>query len=157
MINSYNQAEKNINIVLSHFHPDQIKNVSDIHFKNMYQGKNTLRYTGAGEIVTGDMYIDDDINLHIFPIASSHAKGCLALEVKDICYVGDALYPATGPQFRRYNAGLLLEQLRKIESCNAKYISLSHRTHFKYSKRAVVRWLKAIYKLRGANEAYIYL
>ena len=74
-----------------------------------------------------------------------------------LCYVGDALYPATGPQFRRYNAGLLLEQLRKIESCNAKYISLSHRTHFKYSKRAVVRWLKAIYKLRGANEAYIYL
>ena len=116
MINSYNQAEKNINIVLSHFHPDHIKNVSDIHFKNMYQGKNTLRYTGAGEIVTGDMYIDDDINLHIFPIASSHAKGCLALEVKDICYVGDALYPATGPQFRRYNAGLLLEQLRQIES-----------------------------------------
>lgn len=157
MINSYNQAKKNINIVLSHFHPDHIKNVSDIHFKNMYQGKNTLRYTGAGEIVTDDMYIDDDINLHIFPIASSHAKGCLALEVKDICYVGDALYPATGPQFRRYNAGLLLEQLRQIESCNVKYISLSHRTHFKYSKRAVVRWLKAIYKLRGANEAYIYL
>ena len=131
--------------------------MSDIHFKNMYQGKNTLRYTGMGDIVTDDMYIDDDIRLHIFPIASSHAKGCLALEVKDICYVGDALYPATGPQFRRYNAGLLLEQLRKIESCNAKYISLSHRTHFKYSKRAVVRWLKAIYKLRGANEAYIYL
>ncbi len=55
MINSYNQAEKNINIVLSHFHPDHIKNVSDIHFKNMYQGKNTLRYTGTGEIVTDDL------------------------------------------------------------------------------------------------------
>lgn len=40
MINSYNQAGKNINIVLSHFHPDHIKNVSDIHFMNMYQGKN---------------------------------------------------------------------------------------------------------------------
>ena len=57
MINSYNQAEKNINIVLSHFHPDHIKNVSDIHFKNMYQGKNTLRYTGAGEIVTYVMLV----------------------------------------------------------------------------------------------------
>ena len=65
MINSYNQAEKNINIVLSHFHPDHIKNVSDIHFMNMYQGKNTLRYTGTGEIVTDDLYIDDDIMLHI--------------------------------------------------------------------------------------------
>ena len=50
----------------------------------------------------------------------------------------------------------MLEQLRQIESCNVKYISLSHRTHFKYSKRAVVRWLKAIYKLRGANKGIGY-
>ena len=124
---------------------------------DLYQGKNTFRYTGTGKIVTDDLYIDDGIRLHIFPIASSHAKGCLAMEVDDICYVGDALYPSTSQQFKRYNTGLLLEQLRQIEGCNAEYISLSHRTHFKYSKRAVVRWLKAIYKQRNANEAYIYL
>ena len=38
MINSYNQAEKNINIVLSHFHPDHIKNVSELCIRDRYRG-----------------------------------------------------------------------------------------------------------------------
>ena len=132
--------------------------MSDIHFKNMYQERiHCQDITGQGEIVTGDMYIDDDINLHIFQWLQATQRGVLRWWLKTYVMLVMHFIRQQVRNSEDTGAGLLLEQLRQIESCNAKYISLSHRTHFKYSKRAVVRWLKAIYKLRGANEAYIYL
>lgn len=150
-------TDTQVNIILSHFHPDHIGNINKLKYTELYQGKNTYKYTHSGNIVESDMYIKNSTTeLHIFPIASSHAKGCIALEVnKEYCFVGDALYPANSKEFRRYNAGILLEGIRQLENISADKIMLSHKSRFQYPKSAILKWLKGIYAKRDKNSAYI--
>ena len=78
------------NIVLSHFHDDHIGNLPKIRYEQLYQGANTLRYTGTGTAVTEDIYVQDGVQLHLFPLPSSHAKGSLGLEVNETyAFLGD--------------------------------------------------------------------
>lgn len=75
-------------------HPDHIANLSQIPCAEIYQGKNTFRYTRKGTIVEKAVFIDDgSMQLQLFPVPSSHAKGSLALEVNHTwCFLGDAVY-----------------------------------------------------------------
>ena len=88
------QTGKEIRVILSHFHPDHIGNLSEISCEAVYQGKNTFRYTKTGTVIEEDTWFQDgDVRLHLFPIPSSHAKGSLALEVDETwCFLGDAAY-----------------------------------------------------------------
>ena len=88
------QTGKEIRVILSHFHPDHIGNLSEISCEAVYQGKNTFRYTKTGTVIEEDTWFQDgDVWLHLFPIPSSHAKGSLALEVDETwCFLGDAAY-----------------------------------------------------------------
>ena len=85
---------RNVNVILSHFHEDHTGSLQDIACNEMYQGKYTYRHTGRGVVVQEDIYIQDgDVSLHIFQLPSSHAKGCIAVEVnEEWCFLGDALY-----------------------------------------------------------------
>ena len=75
---------RNVNAILSHFHEDHIGNLPGMGVDEVYQGKYTHRHTGMGTVVEDDIYIQDgEARLHIFPLPSSHAKGCVALEVND--------------------------------------------------------------------------
>lgn len=84
------QTGKKIRVILSHFHPDHIGNLSEISCEAVYQGKNTFRYTKTGTVIEEDTWFQDgDVRLHLFPIPSSHAKGSLALEVDETwCFLG---------------------------------------------------------------------
>lgn len=88
------QIGKEIRVILSHFHPDHIANLPQIPCAEIYQGKNTFRYTQKGTIVEKAIFIDDgSMQLQLFPVPSSHAKGSLALEVNHTwCFLGDAVY-----------------------------------------------------------------
>lgn len=71
---------RNVNVILSHFHEDHTGGLPDIAYNEIYQGKYTYRHTEKGVIVQENIYIQDgDVSLHIFPLPSSHAKGCVAL------------------------------------------------------------------------------
>lgn len=84
IISAFNTSNKKINVILSHFHADHIGNLDKISYSNVYQGRLTYKYTKTGEILENDLYFrDGNMNLHIFPLPSSHAKGSLALEINE--------------------------------------------------------------------------
>ena len=101
---------RNVNVILSHFHEDHTGGLPDIAYNEIYQGKYTYRHTEKGVIVQENIYIQDgDVSLHIFPLPSSHAKGCVALEVnEEWCFLGDALYAMQKCGHNLYNAGICL-------------------------------------------------
>ena len=71
--------QKPINIVISHFHPDHTGNLEHVHCNEIYLGANTFKYIKSGTVVGKDIFIDDGVELHIFPLPSSHAKGSFLL------------------------------------------------------------------------------
>lgn len=81
IVDTYSNGRK-VNAILSHFHEDHIGNLPGMGVDEVYQGKYTHRHTGMGTVVEDDIYIQDgEVRLHIFQLPSSHAKGCVALEV----------------------------------------------------------------------------
>ncbi|MFQ7394619.1 MAG: hypothetical protein ACLRMX_05445 [Lachnospira eligens] len=78
-----------------------------------------------GTVVEDDIYIQDgDVSLHIFPLPSSHAKGCVALEVNsDNNFLGDALYAMQKCGHNTlYNAGILKEEINVLQNIKAKFM-----------------------------------
>lgn len=151
--------QKPVNVVLSHFHPDHIRNLHQVNTTRILQGKNTFRYTKIGEIVEKDLYWEEDgILFHVFPIPSSHAKGSLALEINETyCFLQDATYPAVKNGKAAYNTGVLLDEIRVLERIKAEYFAISHQDPFLKRKEEVIIILQEIYACRKPGEAFIYL
>ena len=144
---------RNVNVILS----DHIGNLPGMGVDEVYQGKYTHRHTGMGTVVEDDIYIQDgEARLHIFPLPSSHAKGCVALEVNDEwCFLGDALYSMQKCGHNLYNAGILKDEINVLQNIKAEKFMLSHRTPFEKPKEIIMRWLGEIYDRRVKGEVYI--
>jgi glyoxylase-like metal-dependent hydrolase (beta-lactamase superfamily II) len=83
-----------LKIILTHFHPDHLKNLSYFPGDEVYASKNTSRYVKVTNLVNENIEIDlGSIHLEVFQIPSIHAKGSLGVYVKEdqIMFVGDAL------------------------------------------------------------------
>ena len=130
-------------IVLSHFHPDHVGNLNRIGKKEVYVSAATQKYVRQGTIVTQDLYIG---GLHLFLLPSSHAKGCLGLEVDETyAFVGDALYCKAKLGYGVYNAQLLKEQIEVLKRLKAPWLLLSHRKNMVQKKDLLIEWLENIY------------
>ena len=151
------QTGKEIRVIVSHFHPDHIVNLPRISCTEIYQGRNTFRYTKTGTAIEEDAWFQDgDVRLHLFPIPSSHAKGSLALEVDETwCFLGDAVYATQKNGQTVYNAERLLAEIRVLKNVQAPWFFLSHREPFRQKKEDVLEWMEAIYAKRKQGEAYI--
>lgn len=156
IIDTYSNGKK-VNAILSHFHEDHIGNLPGMGVDEVYQGKYTHRHTDMGTVVEDDIYIQDgDVSLHIFPLPSSHAKSCVALEVnEEWCFLGDALYAMQKCGHNLYNAGILKEEINVLQNIKAEKFMLSHRTPFEKPKGIIMRWLGEIYDRRVKGEVYI--
>lgn len=150
-----NAFDRPKNAVLSHFHADHTGAIGRLDIKTVYLGAKTQKYVGCGEVVRGDIYIDDGVKLHIFELPSSHAQGSLGLEVGDYAFLGDGIYSTVKSGREVYNAGLLQAQIAKLKSLSAKYFLLSHEQPFIRRRESVIRLLEMIYSRRQKNEAYI--
>ncbi|MBR3610431.1 MAG: hypothetical protein IKL57_03050 [Oscillospiraceae bacterium] len=152
-----NGIKKRKNAVISHFHPDHMGNLEHVKLNEVYLGANTFKYAKLGNVVDEDIFIDDGIKLHIFPLPSSHAKGSLGLETGDYAFLGDATY-ATMKQGRVcYNSSVLKEEIAVLENLSAKYFLISHDERFIRSKEEVIAELKEIYKKRDPKESFIWI
>ena len=149
--------EAPVNLVLSHFHKDHIGNVEKMNYSNLYQGAHTLKYTHAGEVIRGDMWIEDGVTIHLFEIPSGHAKGCIGMEVGEYAFLGDAIYCSIKDGKPVYNANLLGEQIKVLRALQAKYFLLSHRERFACKKEVVLRQLESIYAKRDSQSAWIFV
>ena len=143
------------NIVISHFHADHITNIPKINYTNLYVSKNTKKYTKDGIIVSGNMIFDEEPEIKIMELPSSHAKGCLILICGEYAFLGDGAYCKPLLGHHTYNSQLLLEMIKVMESLDVKYFCLSHDKSFVQRKEAVVALYRNIYKRRKADNPII--
>ena len=140
-------------VVLSHFHADHTGNVGRIKTEAVYVSEETYKHVHTGTIVQRDLYVG---NLHIFLLPSSHAKGCLGLEVDETwCFVGDALYSKVKDGCYVYNAQFLKEEIEVLKSLHSPYLLVSHYPGLIRGKDEVLEELKEIYGKREKHSAEI--
>ena len=146
------------NAVISHFHKDHMGNLEEINPDKIYLGANTYRYVNRGEIIEKDVYIEDGVNLHIFPLPSSHAKGSVGLEVDGrYAFLGDGIY-STAKQGREcYNSSVLKEEIDVLKNLKAEYFLLSHTAGLIKNREEVLSELEKIYSQRDPRQSYIFL
>lgn len=141
------------NVVLSHFHADHIGNIDNVNCDELYVSKETYKHVGRGTIIESDTYIG---NIHIFPIPSSHAKGCLGLEVDNMyAFLGDALYSKVKNGYYIYNSQLVKVEIEVLECLNSPYLLVSHYQGLIREKKEVLNELYDIYGSRDKNSSEI--
>ncbi|MBQ3500781.1 MAG: hypothetical protein IJA70_05090, partial [Oscillospiraceae bacterium] len=107
--------------------------------------------------VADDIFIDDGVKIHIFPLPSSHAKGSVGLETGDYAFLGDATY-ATMKQGRVcYNASVLKEEITVLKNLSAKFFLISHDEKFIRPKEEIIAELEEIYSKRDPKESFIWI
>ncbi len=143
----------NFHIVLSHFHQDHTGNLERLNPKALYVSGETKRHVRAGTVVDQDVRIG---GLHIFPLPSSHCKGCLGLEVDGrYAFVGDALYSKFRDGCYIFNAQLVKEEIAVLKRLNAPDLLVSHFEGLIRPREAVIAELEEVYALRAPNCAEI--
>ena len=141
------------NIVLSHFHRDHTGNIDRLKAKAIFLSKETYAHVHRGTIVHDSLNIG---SLHIFPLPSGHAKGCLGLEIDhSYAFVGDALYSRAKNGFFVYNAQLLKEEICVLQGLQAPFLLVSHFAGLVRRKEDVIAELEAIYEMRQKNDPEI--
>lgn len=143
------------NIVLSHFHQDHTGNLDRIPCGELFVSRETFRHTHRGTIVSENV---SHGGLTIFPLPSSHAKGCLGLEVDHTyAFVGDALYCKVADDCRIYNTQLLHDEIAVLKSLQVPFLLSSHLKGLIRKTDDVIRELEAIYSQRTRNDPEIRL
>lgn len=142
-------------VVLSHFHADHTGNLGRVEAQSLYVSGETCRHVRRGTVIRADAYIGD---MHIFPLPSCHAKGCLGLEVGGaFAFVGDALYGKARDGSYVYNAQLLQQEIEVLGALRAPCFLVSHVKGLARSKEDVLEELKTIYgkKEKGTPDIII--
>lgn len=141
--------------MLSHFHKDHAGSLDLVNAENLYVSGETFRHVGRGSIVSSALVIG---NIRIFPLPSSHAKGCLGLEVEgEYAFVGDAVYCRSKNGRRFYNAQLLRDEIAVLKTLRAPYLLLSHRPGLLRPREEVIAMLETVYGMRRGDDPDIYI
>ena len=145
----------NYNVVLSHFHQDHTGNIGKLNIKEAFVSPETKRHVQMGTVADKDIYIG---NLHIFPLPSSHCKGCLGLEVDETyAFVGDALYSKARDGYYIFNAQLVKEEIAVLKQLKAPYLLVSHFKGMVRRRDEVIAQLEELYRSRDKNSPEIKL
>lgn len=143
----------NYNVVLSHFHQDHTGNIGKITVKEAFASDETKRHVQMGTVADRDVYIG---NLHIFPLPSSHCKGCLGLEVDEAyAFVGDALYSKFRDGYYIFNTQLVKDEIAVLKSLKAPYLLVSHFKGLIRRRDEVIAELEELYQHRDKNSPEI--
>lgn len=154
---SLNKIQKPKNVVISHFHPDHMGNLEHVNLNEIYLGANTFKYANRGTIVGEDIFFDDGVKIHVFPLPSSHAKGSVGMKIGDYAFLGDATY-ATMKQGRIcYNASVLKEEIAVLKNLSAKFFLISHDEKFIRPWEEILAELEEIYSKRDPKESFIWI
>ena len=143
----------NYNVVLSHFHQDHTGNLGKLSIKEAFVSDETRRHVQMGTVADRDVYIG---NLHIFPLPSSHCKGCLGLEVDEAyAFVGDALYSKFRDGYYIFNTQLVKDEIAVLKSLKAPYLLVSHFKGLIRRRDEMIAELEELYQHRDKNSPEI--
>lgn len=142
-------------VVLSHFHLDHIGNLERVQHDALYAGAYTCKKIGEGVAIRQSIQMESGICL--FPIPSSHAKGCIGMEYDGYAFLGDAIYPKEKEGKLIYNVSLLAQQIQTLNALRADRFLISHKNPLVRPKTAVLSWLQQIYSKRKQGQAYLCL
>lgn len=156
-------------VILSHFHSDHTGNIGRLDFETVYAGPIMGKYyryfipdyekgqeIEKYQIVTEPVKISDGVELEIYPVPSSHAKGSLLVQVDgEYIFLGDALYSRTKDRQAVYNVQLLKEEIRLLQELPGDKLFLSHEKRPVKAKKGMVKFLEKIYEKRKTNHPYI--
>ena len=143
----------NYNVVLSHFHQDHTGNMGKLHIKDAFVSDETKRHVQMGTVADRDVFIG---NLHIFPLPSSHCKGCLGLEVDETyAFVGDALYSKFRDGYYIFNTQFVKDEIAVLKRLKAPYLLVSHFKGMVRRRDEVIAELEELYSLRVGNRSEI--
>ena len=161
-LNLINSIKGERRLVLSHFHADHTANLNrltlDSDRDKIYGGSFTRKkFADKADItvVDKDLYFDEGI--HLFPIPSAHAKGCVGLEADGFAFVGDSTYCDVRDGKAVYNAGQLQGLIKALKGLKAEKLLLSHNQPLECDRKTETARLEEIYSLRKKDEPYIYL
>ena len=139
----------NYTVVLSHFHKDHTGNLDKLNVKDVFVSSETKRHVQTGTIIDKDCYID---HLHLFPLPSSHCKGCLGLEVDETyAFVGDALYCRSKDGYYIFNVQLLKDEIAVLKQLKAPYLLVSHFKGMVRRRDEVIAELEELYRQRDKH------
>ena len=140
-------------VVLSHFHRDHTANLERVRTAALYVSEQTREHLQRGSILRQAQCFGD---VRLFPLPSSHAEGCLGMEVGgEYAFVGDALYSRVRDGCYVFNAQVLQEEIAVLSALRAPYLLVSHFKGLIRERAAVLRELEAIYARRNRNQAEI--
>ena len=140
-------------VALSHFHGDHTGNLKKLDIQNLYVSGETRRHIGGGILVKEDLFLGA---MHLFPIPSSHCKGCLGLEIDEAyAFVGDALYckGKNGDYF--YSTQLLRDEIAVLKKLKAPCLLVSHHPGLVRSREEVITELEKLYAQRDMGSDII--
>lgn len=140
-----NSVEGPKKVVLSHFHSDHITNLDKVNYDELYVGTFTKKYTEKGTVVKEPLTFDEEPQIQIVEIPSSHSKSSLCIKCGDYLFSGDSTYCRDKNLHHFYNAQLLKEEIDFIEKLDCKYVTLSHSPNFVQNKDDLVKLLKDLY------------
>ena len=136
----------NYNVVLSHFHQDHTGNIGKLNIKEAFVSPETKRHVQMGTVADKDIFVG---NLHIFPLPSSHCKGCLGLEVDETyAFVGDALYSKFRDGYYIFNAQLVKDAISVLKTLKAPFLLVSHLKGMVRRRDEVIAELEDLYHSR---------
>lgn len=140
-------------IVLSHFHKDHVGNLPKLQAEELFVSRETQKHIKGGTLI--DECFSSG-NIRIFPIPSSHARGCLGLEVDHTyAFVGDALYCKSRAGRYVYNVQFLKEEIAVLKSLDAPFLLVSHYKGLIRPKEDVIRELEEIFSHRSPFSAEV--
>ena len=122
-----NQTEKEIIVILSHYHADHTGNIDEINFRDLYVGNLTHETIGKGTIVEDVITINDGVKIEVIHCVSPHTDGSLIMNIdNEYTLIADLYF--TRPPFDKKKALKMLESLGKIDT---KYFVISHQEEAK--------------------------
>lgn len=140
-------------VVLSHFHRDHVENLSRLRVEELYVSGETRRHVNGGTVVEENVAVD---GLCVFRLPSSHAKGCLGLEVDgEYTFVGDGLYSKFRDGYYIYNAQLVKEEIGMLKGLTAPRLLVSHYKGLVRDRAEVIAELEELYAGRSKDSAEI--
>ena len=142
-------------IVLSHFHADHAGNLNRVTCDALYAGSFTCKRFKTGTAVDAEMAFPDGVCL--FPLPSSHAKGCAGLRFGEYAFLGDAVYPMEKDGRAAHNAGQLQALIQTLERLPVRWFLVSHQTPLTAKKEDVLSRLRALYARRDRQSPYIFM